>query len=122
VLLGCCLSFVAGSFLRLWELKRPRDRFMASDDLRLTVRSAPTNRGNFWELLGELTSPADNRSAPQGPDGVVTAPPAAAGWRNVRTTLLVLAAGAGLGCLAWALQYLPPLVPLAQEGPAGDTS
>lgn len=100
VLLGCCLSFLVASFAPLWEVKSPRDPLLLSP-----------GRGNFWALLMELPSVVQNNSAPH------PLVPPGAGWRNVRTTLLVLAAGAGLGCALWALRYLPPLTPPDDQPP-----
>jgi len=103
VLLGCCLSFLAASFAPLWEVS-PTGRF----DRR--------GRGNFWAFLGELPSALQNNSAAQGPSAGPATPPGA-GWRNVRTTLIVLAAGAGLGYVVWALRHLPPLTPPNDQPP-----
>jgi hypothetical protein len=102
VLLGGCLGFLVASFAPLWEVQRPRERLLVGE----------AGRGSFWDLFGELPSALDSRSTAQ--DLAAVLDPAfvrARRWRNVRTTLLVLAAGAALGCGVWALRFVRPLTP-----------
>jgi hypothetical protein len=116
VMLGSCLGFGVASFAPLWEVKRPIGHVMATR-AGLVALFSGVGPGNFWELFGELPSVMDKRPAPPAAAvSTATAPPGR-GWRNVRTTLLVLAAGAGLGCAIWALRFVPPLTPPPEEGP-----
>ncbi len=110
VMLGSCLSFGVASFAPLWEVKRPMGHVMATREGLVALFSG-AGPGNFWELFGELPSVMDKRPAPQDAAGDVVTPPPGRRWRNIRTTLLVLAAGAALGCGIWALRFIPSLTP-----------
>ncbi len=110
VMLGTCLGFAAGSFAPLWEVKRPVGHIIVTRAGRELVFSG-VGPGNFWELFGELPSVMKKPPAAPAAAGSTATEPPGRGWRNVRTTLLVLAAGAGLGCAVWALRFIPPLVP-----------
>jgi hypothetical protein len=105
-MLGTCLGFGGASFAPLWEVQRPRGQAFDSDLERTARCLAGLCRGSFWDLLGEPPSALER----SGDAGVLDRVRARR-WRNVRTTLLVLAAGAGLGCAIWALRFVPPLIP-----------
>jgi hypothetical protein len=110
-MLGGCLGFGAASFAPLWELKRTKKDLIFFEPNR-TIHFADSGRGSFWGLLGELPSAADSGAAADDVETVLAPERARTrGWRNLRTTLLVLAAGAALGFGVWALRFVPPLTP-----------
>jgi hypothetical protein len=120
VMLGSCLGFGVASFAPLWEVRRPTRQVLATEAGPVALFSG-VGPGTFWEFLGELPSGWDKEPALRAP-GVATATPLGPrGWRNVRTTWLALAAGAGLGCAIWAFRFVPPLTPPFEEhGPPPD--
>jgi hypothetical protein len=95
VMLGCSLGFVAASFVPLWKI------------VRLTLGFAGVNRGNFWDFLGELPLALECKATPHSFTNARSALSAGCLWENVRTTVLVVASGACLGCAAWWLQHAP---------------
>src|SRR5438477_6365020 len=88
LLLGCSLGFVAASFTPLWRVERPTDHL------------GEIGLGNFWEFLGDLPRALENLGVEQTPMNALTILPTVYFWENIRTTLLVLAAGTCLGCAA----------------------
>jgi hypothetical protein len=104
VMLGSCLGFGVASFAPLWEVKRQIGGVIAP-------QTRLSGRGSFWDHLGELPSVMDKRPAPRVAAFVTTAQAPGSEWRNLRTTLLVLTAGAALGFGVWALRFVPPLTP-----------
>jgi hypothetical protein len=84
VMLCCSVGFVAASCAPLWKVARTATGF-----------ADRVGRGSFWEFVGELPLALENKLDPDS----FTLPGYFLGY-NVRTTVLVLAAGAYLGCLA----------------------
>jgi hypothetical protein len=87
--LGSCLGLVAVSWVPLWEVEPPNG---ALSEMR---------HGTFWQFLGQLPQAVEHLGVPQTPEVVLTILPTVYLWDNVTTTLLVLAAGALLGSIAW---------------------
>jgi hypothetical protein len=90
VALGVCLC--AAAFSRpLWRVDRPTD-------------SLGMGFGTFLEFLGNLPRALENLWVPQKPETILTILPTVYLWENVRTTLIVLAAGTAIPSLVWCVR------------------
>ncbi len=91
ITLGSCLCLITVSWVPLWRVERP------------TGHLAEIPFGSFWEFLENLPTALQNLSTPQKPEAVLTILPTVYLWENLRTTLITLLIGAGLGSLVWSV-------------------
>src|SRR5262249_44694086 len=81
---------LAVSWLPLWKVELPGAKLSEMDS------------GNFWDFLENLPRATKSVGVPQTPNNILTMLPTVFLWSNIRTTLMVLVAGALLGLLVWS--------------------